>query len=116
VWGAYPFHEAAFLGGGSTLRGYRHQRFAGDAAVYGTAELRQRLFTTRAPVPVRWGVFGIVDAGRVFLEGESSRKWHTGVGGGLFWSFVKPEYTLSLALVRGNEGRNRIYLQSGFGF
>jgi len=38
------------------------------------------------------------------------------VGGGLFWSFVKPDYTLSLAMVRGNEGRSRTYLQSGFGF
>lgn len=116
VWGEYPFHEAAFIGGSDTLRGYRRQRFAGDTAVYGTAELRQRLFTSQVLVPIRWGIFGLVDAGRVFLEGESSRKWHTAVGGGLFWSFVKPDYTLSLAMVRGNEGRTRTYLQSGFGF
>jgi hypothetical protein len=116
VWGEYPFHEAAFIGGADTLRGYWRQRFAGDSAVYGTAELRQRLFTTHMLVPIRWGVFGLVDAGRVFLEGESSRRWHTGYGGGLFWSFVKPDYTLSLAMVRGDEGRSRIYLQSGFGF
>jgi hypothetical protein len=116
VWGEYPFHEAAFLGGSDTLRGYRRQRFAGDSAVYGTAEYRQRLFTTQILVPIRWGVFGLVDAGRVFLEGESSRTWHTGYGGGLFWSFVKPDYTLSVAMVRGQEGRSRIYLHSGFGF
>lgn len=116
VWGQYPFHEAAFIGGPDSLRGFRRQRFAGDAAVYGTAELHVPLVTIRVLVPVQWGVFGLVDTGRVFLEGESSRTWHTGVGGGLWWSFLKPANTISLAVVRGNEGRNRIYLQSGFGF
>ncbi len=40
AWGDYPFQEAAYLGGSSTLRGYHSQRFVGDAAIYGNAELR----------------------------------------------------------------------------
>ncbi|HJU65642.1 MAG TPA: BamA/TamA family outer membrane protein, partial [Gemmatimonadaceae bacterium] len=44
VWGTFPFHESAFLGGGSTVRGWGEQRFAGHSAVYGNAELR--LFLT----------------------------------------------------------------------
>jgi outer membrane protein assembly factor BamA len=41
VWGTFPFQESAFLGGLSTLRGYRDQRFAGDAAVYFNAGAEQ---------------------------------------------------------------------------
>ncbi|MEP7346310.1 MAG: BamA/TamA family outer membrane protein, partial [Gemmatimonadaceae bacterium] len=33
VWGRFPFHDAAFLGGQSTLRGWDEQRFAGRSAV-----------------------------------------------------------------------------------
>jgi hypothetical protein len=40
VFGTYPFHEAAFLGGAHTVRALRSQRYAGDTAAYGNAELR----------------------------------------------------------------------------
>ncbi len=40
VWGAFPFQEAAFIGGRSTVRGFQEQRFAGDGSLYGNAELR----------------------------------------------------------------------------
>ena len=40
VLGDYPFHEAAFIGGPSSVRGFSVQRFAGDAAAFGNAELR----------------------------------------------------------------------------
>ncbi|NTV98941.1 MAG: BamA/TamA family outer membrane protein, partial [Chlorobiaceae bacterium] len=31
LWGNFPFWEAAYLGGSTSLRGYERQRFAGDA-------------------------------------------------------------------------------------
>ena len=43
VWGTYPYQESAFIGGNSTVRLGRENRYAGDAAVYGGAELRLRL-------------------------------------------------------------------------
>ena len=75
VWGTFPYHEAAFVGGGETVRGYREQRFAGDAAAWGSAELR--LFLTRSGfiVPGRIGVLGLTDAGRVWLKGDSPGGW-----------------------------------------
>jgi hypothetical protein len=36
VIGTYPFHEAAFLGGLDSLRGFPSQRFAGTRACSGT--------------------------------------------------------------------------------
>lgn len=115
LWGDYPFHEAAFLGGPDTVRGLRRQRYAGDASVFGNAELRLRLARLTILVPTDIGVFGLADAGRVYLEGETSDKWHTGVGGGVWFSFYRPQNTFSLAAA-SSEGRTRLYFYGGFSF
>ena len=115
LFGRYPFHEAASLGGSESLRGLLRQRYIGDGSAYGNAELRLLLVRRdRALVP-RFGVFGLGDLGRVFLEGESSDRWHTAVGGGVFLSVADPKNVLSVAFAR-SEGRLRFYLQGGFSF
>jgi hypothetical protein len=115
VWGAFPFHEAATVGGKDTLRGFLEQRFAGDACVYGNAELR--LFLTRFSVlsPGDMGIFFVGDAGRVYLEGEDSNKWHAGFGGGIWLAFVERRNTVSVAVVRSAE-KTGVYARLGFGF
>ena len=115
VFGDFPFFEAAFVGGASTVRGLREQRYAGDAAVYGNAELRLVLGRIMLLLPANVGIFGLADAGRVFLEGESSSEIHTGFGGGLSLSFLTPANTVSFAFVRG-EDRNGFYLRAGFAY
>jgi outer membrane protein assembly factor BamA len=115
VWGRYPFQEAATIGGTESVRGLRRQRYAGDASLYGSAELRLRLWRHEGTVPFRLGVFGLTDVGRVFLSGESSERWHSAVGGGLWVSLAKPENTASLAFAN-SEGHLRLYFQAGFTF
>jgi len=115
LWGAYPFFEAAFIGGPETARLGRQNRYAGDASAYGSAELRLYLTRMTIVVPTDVGVFGLADAGRVFLEGESSDQWHTALGGGLWLGFLSRANTLSVA-VAASEERTRLYLQAGFGF
>ncbi len=110
-----PFFESAFIGGVETVRGLREQRFAGDGALYGNAELRFRLGRFFAFLPGTYGVFGLADAGRVFLDGESSDTWHTGVGGGLWFAFLDPGSTVTVALARGDR-RTALYLRAGFGY
>jgi hypothetical protein len=66
-------------------------------------------------LPTQLGVFGLADAGRVFVEGESSDKWHTAVGGGVSLSYLQRAYTFSVALASGEE-RTGVYIQAGFGF
>jgi hypothetical protein len=121
VWGRFPFHEAAFLGGPDTVRGLRRQRFAGDAAVFGNAELRIPLFRFTVLLPIRFGLIGLADAGRVWLEGESSDRWHKAYGGGAFLTVLKPENTLSITAAKdpdasGNDAGWRLYFQAGFAF
>ena len=103
VWGDFPLHEAAFLGGRGSLRGYRWNRFAGDAMVYGGAEVRAPL--TRVDLLVRGtlGVIGLADAGRVWFDGESNGGWHTGVGGGLW--FTTLNRAVSVTYAKGETGR-----------
>jgi hemolysin activation/secretion protein len=77
VWGTAPFDESAFLGGPSSLRGYYQQRFAGDASLSSSAELRLTLARSHGLFPALWGVFGNTDAGRAYVDGRSPGGWHT---------------------------------------
>ncbi|HEX6926927.1 MAG TPA: BamA/TamA family outer membrane protein [Longimicrobiaceae bacterium] len=103
AWGDYPLQQAAFLGGRGTVRGAPRQRFAGDAAVWGGAELRSFLtrfnFISRGDL----GLILLADAGRVFVEGESSDRIHTGFGGGLWVGILDRTRTASITFASGTE-------------
>jgi len=113
LWGAYPFHEAAFVGGATTVRGFPEHRFAGDAALIGNAELRLSLFHFSLLAPDEFGVFGLGDVGRVYLSGERSDRWHAAAGGGIWVSFLHRTNTLSLAYAHSPESSG-LYLRAGF--
>ena len=115
VWGPYAWFDAAFLGGSRTVRGLREQRYAGDAGVLANAEVRLRAGRVNLLLPVNVGLLGFADVGRVFLEGESSDRWHTGFGGGLWLWAVQPANVLSFT-VGSSEGRVAVYFTSGFMF
>jgi len=115
VWGDFPFHEAAYLGGPADLRGYRSERFAGESAAYGNAELRFDLLNFNMLVPTTLGLFGAADAGRVFFDADPDEAdtWHTAFGGGLSLSFVNRLQTVTLAFMSG-EDETGLYFRAGF--
>lgn len=115
VFGRYPFHAAAFVGGPATLRGFAIQRFAGDAAVNANAELRLRLGRFFFVLPGEYGVFALADAGRVWLDGERSRRWHAAGGGGLWFAYLDPNNTVTVTAARSDEGTD-LYVATGFLF
>ncbi|MGH7544851.1 MAG: hypothetical protein ACREKI_01560, partial [Gemmatimonadota bacterium] len=115
VWGPYPFFEAAFIGDARTARLGHQNRFGGDAALYGNAEIRLHLTRFFVILPGELGVFGLADAGRVFLEGESSDTWHSALGGGLWISVLGPGNVVSAAIARSDE-RAALYLGLGTSF
>ena len=112
---AVPFHEAAYVGGRATLRGWDEQRFAGESAVFGNAELRLHLTRMLILVPTDVGVFGLADVGRVYVDGETSDEWHTGFGGGLSLGFFQAVNTLTIAVATSEE-RTGVYVRAGFLF
>ncbi|HYS08688.1 MAG TPA: hypothetical protein VEP66_08080 [Myxococcales bacterium] len=133
-WGRYPFFESAFIGGAATrspldltytsignlLRGYDLNRFAGDASVVSNNELRIALGKYSALLPLRYGLLGLADVGRVFLAGESSKSWHLGAGGGLWLAMYaagrgfEVVTSFSLAVVKSDESTG-VYFLGGFG-
>ena len=116
VWGAFPYDEAAFLGGQRSLRGYQYQRFAGEAMLYGSAEVRVPIAEVLEHwVPTGIGVFALADMGRVWVEGEESTKLHAAGGGGMWLSFFEERNTVSLAIASGAEG-TRWYLRTAVTF
>jgi hypothetical protein len=115
VFGTYPFHEAAFVGGADSLRGFSSQRFAGDASALGNAELRLYLGRYFLVLPGEFGVFALADAGRVWLDGERSQRWHTAVGGGLWFAYLRRDHTVTVAVARSAE-KTGFYLAMGFAF
>jgi hypothetical protein len=112
AWGDFPLQEAAFLGGGGSLRGFSGHRFAGDAAVHGSAELRQPLIRAHLLVRGTLGVFALGDAGRVYVDGDSPGGWHTAAGGGIF--FTSLGRAVSLSYAKGERGR--VYFDMGLPF
>ncbi|MEE8366891.1 MAG: BamA/TamA family outer membrane protein, partial [Thermoanaerobaculia bacterium] len=71
IWGEFPYFSAAFIGGPGTLRGWDVQRFAGDTSVYGNAEIRLHVSDFYFLLPGEWGIFGLADTGRVYVDGDS---------------------------------------------
>jgi hypothetical protein len=113
VWGRYPFFDAAFVGGSETVRGFAEDRFAGNASLYGNAELRVFLTRFFFLLPGDLGAFALADAGRVFQNSETSNTIHQGLGGGLWVSFLGRANTFSLAAAHSPEG-TKMYFRSGF--
>jgi hypothetical protein len=115
LWGEYQLHESAFLGGQKNLRGFIRERFAGDAFVYGGAELRTTLFPIKIVFPSIFGFNAFVESGRVFFEGDTSRKWHLSYGGGLWISFLNRTITLNGTMGKSEEDL-QFYFTTGYMF
>lgn len=89
--GSFNFFQANTLGGQSRsgnsgyLRGYLRDRFSGRISLVQNTEIRTKLVDIKSYyLPAIAGIYGFVDEGRVWVDDENFRQWHTGYGGG-FW-------------------------------
>ena len=112
--GDFPYFDAAFIGGSGSLRTEHRQRYAGDASLYGTTELRVPVVKFPLILPWDVGALGFVDAARVYVDGESPGGWHIGSGAGFWIGIISPETSLSV-LYTNNPDR-RILTNLGFTF
>ncbi len=113
-FGTFPYYDAAFIGG-STVRGLRANRFAGESSAYGNVEVLARVGSLAIVLPGRWGIFVRSDAGRVWLPGEDSDTWHWGYGGGLWWAPWNLTNAVRIYGAKSDE-QTALYLLLGFGF
>ena len=114
LFGDFPYYEAAYVGGASTIRTYPYRQFLGDASVYGTAELRVPVAKFTFLVPLNTGVLAFTDAGRVYVDGKSPGGWHTVAGGGFWLGLVNPSTGITVLL--SNRPEQRVTLGVGFYF
>ena len=88
VYGDFPFFEAATIGGEGSTRYMDTQRYAGDASLYASSELRIPITRFQFVVPLRVGILGIAEPGRVYDHGSSPGGWHPRTGEG-FWAGMR---------------------------
>ncbi|AMR32733.1 hypothetical protein A0256_15530 [Mucilaginibacter sp. PAMC 26640] len=85
--GKPAFYQLMYLGGEGNLLGYLQNRFAGKHMAFNNLQARAKLADIGGYVlPGQLGVTGFYDTGRVWTDNDTSNKWHTGVGGGLYYS------------------------------
>jgi len=116
VIGDAPFQDAAYLGGRSSLRGFEKQRFAGDLAMAGSAEL----YATAGQVrirhrPVTVGFMLLADAGRMYAGGVSEGPVRLGAGGGLWFRDELTNTEVTVSVADGGAGP-RLYVALGSSF
>jgi outer membrane protein assembly factor BamA len=114
LWGDFPYFDAAFLGGTEAFRVEYKQRWAGDASLYGTTELRYPIARFPLIVPVDFGALGFVDAGRVYVDGDSPGGWHTATGAGFWFGFLNSRINYNVMIT--NQSHARILGNFGFAF
>jgi hypothetical protein len=112
LWGDFPYFDAAFLGGSETFRTESRQRYAGDASLYGSSELRVPIAQFPLIVPLDVGLLGFVDAARVYVNGDSPGGWHKVAGAGFWVGYLNPGMSLNVLFTSSSESR----ITSSFGF
>lgn len=113
----FEFYQGATLGGDYDLRGFRNQRFLGNQSFFNSTDLRFSIGKIKnSIIPMSYGFFGGYDYGRVWLDGETSNKWHQATGGGL-WLNGLNVITARLTYFKANaDDEARITFGLGFGF
>jgi hypothetical protein len=100
--GDFPVEEAALIGGTTNVRTLSPGRFAGDAAVFATGEIRIPAFKFTLLVPLHTGLLATYDMGRVYVDGDSPGGWHSAFGAG-FWIGFR-EMTADIRVMRSESG------------
>ncbi|NAS31346.1 phosphoesterase [Flavobacteriaceae bacterium R38] len=111
----FEFYQGASIGGNNGLRGFRNQRFVGKNAYYQNTDLRFNLAKFKTGLfPMKFGMYGGFDYGRVWVEDDTSDRWHNSVGGGVFFNATNL-VTANFA-VFNSEDFNRFTFALGFNF
>ncbi|MEO5590142.1 MAG: hypothetical protein ABIS03_11195 [Gemmatimonadaceae bacterium] len=114
LFGSFPYFDAAFIGGGGSLRTEHRQRYAGNASLFGSGELRVPLSTFKFIVPLDLGTLGFYDAARVYADGETAAGWHSAAGIGFWLGAVNASKNVNVLLT--NQSNRRIMVNLGFAY
>jgi hypothetical protein len=86
----YEYFQAMNFGVNNSLYSFRKNRFTGRGTIYGSIELRYKLLDVNSYIlPGELGIIGFYDVGRVFEKSLPGKRWHTGYGGGFYFTPFK---------------------------
>ncbi len=114
LWGRFPYFDAAFIGGSETLRTEERQRYAGDASLYGSTELRVPIAKFPFILPLDVGALAFADIARVYVNGNSPGGWHSAEGAGLWIGYLNPGTSVNILYTNHQPGH--ITTSIGFAF
>jgi hypothetical protein len=81
----YEFYQAASIGGNDGLRGFRNQRFTGQQSLFQNTDIRYTFNSLKTNIiPLRLGIYGGFDYGRIWIKEDYSKKCNNSYGGGFF--------------------------------
>ena len=112
VFGNFPYFDAAFVGGGDSFRSEHRQRYAGDASLYGSAELRVPIAKVPIILPLDVGALAFSDAARVYVDGDSPGGWHSALGGGFWVGAIDASKNVNVLFT--NRSNRRVIVNLGF--
>jgi hypothetical protein len=112
VWGDFPFYESVFLGGANSLKGFSRERFAGDGVLLGEAEVRMGITRINILIPGTLGLSLFGGSGRVFLNGEDSKRWHSSFGATVWVSYLQRAMNIGVTVAKSDEGY-KVFVGSG---
>ena len=112
----YEFYQGAVLGGDTSLRGYRNERFLGSSYYSQSTDLRFNIGKiNRTIAPLTYGILGGFDYGRIWMDGDNSKKWHQDFGGGLWLNAINV-LTARISYFKAPEERGRVNFGAAFSF
>jgi hypothetical protein len=108
--GAVPFYKLNTIGRTTGVRGFKRDRFTGNATVYFQSQLTFEFGQVHTGfVPLTLGVFGFFDVGRVWTPDETSNKWHDGYGGGIYFTPLFTFLTTRISYAFSDEERQGLF-------
>jgi outer membrane translocation and assembly module TamA len=115
-FGNFEFPQANYLSGTDNLRGYRRNRFAGRTMFFNNTELRFKLTNFNTYLfPGSLGLLAFHDIGRVWMDNQSSEKWHRGYGAGIWISPIQ-RFVITASVAHSEEEKILPYVTFGFQF
>jgi len=112
----YEFYQGVTLGGDKDLRGYRYERFLGNTSYSQSTDLRYTIGKIRKTiVPFTYGILAGFDYGRIWLDGEDSKKWHNDFGGGLWINGINV-ITARVSYFKSPDEIGRVFVGAAYSF
>ena len=112
----YEFYQGVTLGGDKDLRGYRTERFLGNTSYSQSSDLRYTIGKIRKSIiPLTYGILAGFDYGRIWLDGENSKKWHNDFGGGIWLNGINL-ITARVSYFQSPDERGRVVLGAAYSF